>query len=106
LREGDVLVRYGGEEFLMLLPGASMDDAAEIAERIRLKVAETPLHVGDSTLQVTISQGVSGIPDIEASDPMDLIHRADEALYYAKESGRNRVVDGRKIVAGQNKASA
>ncbi len=98
LREGDVLVRYGGEEFLVLLPGASMEDAMEIGERIRLKVAETPLKVGDSVVNITISQGVAGIPDVEVDTPMELVQYADEALYQAKENGRNRVIDARQIV--------
>ncbi len=97
LREGDVLIRYGGEEFMVLLPGASVDDTVEIAERIRLKVAETPLHVGESVLQITISQGVAGIPEIEVSSPTALVQRADEALYRAKENGRNCVMDARLV---------
>lgn len=106
LREGDVLIRYGGEEFLILLPGASIDDAMEISEGIRLKMAETPLHVGDSTLQMTLSEGVAGIPEIDVNDPMALIQRADEALYHAKESGRNRVMDARQLAGGPSRATA
>lgn len=86
-REGDVLCRTGGEEFLMLLPGASLEVAQSVAERLRRVVQDTPLEpVG----AVTISLGVACWPGGE-DDPADALSKADRALYAAKHSGRNRV---------------
>lgn len=86
-REGDVLCRIGGEEFLMLLPGASLEVAMNVAERLRRIVAETPIApVGT----VTISLGVAHCASDE-QDPALALNQADRALYVAKRSGRNRV---------------
>lgn len=92
MREGDILLRFGGEEFLAVLPGASKEDAREIGERIRRKVEETSLVDGDQTIRVTISVGVSAFPELDVEDENRLIDLADQALYAAKTSGRNRVV--------------
>ncbi|HMK43807.1 MAG TPA: sensor domain-containing diguanylate cyclase, partial [Dissulfurispiraceae bacterium] len=82
VREADLAVRYGGEEFLVLLPEASFQQAFDIAERIRVSIAEkTP---------VTISIGVSSFAS-EMKDYSELINDADRALYQAKAFGRNRV---------------
>jgi diguanylate cyclase (GGDEF)-like protein len=94
LREGDILVRYGGEEFLAILPGASRNDVANIGERIRYKVSESVLTDGDDSVKVTVSIGGISYPENDVSNETDLINRADQALYQAKESGRNCVVMG------------
>ena len=91
LREGDVLVRYGGEEFLVLLPGAGAVDVSMIGERLRRAVGETTVPEGDQRIGITISVGGATYSDVVDS-PATLIDRADEALYEAKESGRNRLV--------------
>ena len=93
LRSVDLLGRYGGEEFAILLPGASEHSAATVlAERIRRKVAEEPIETDDGKVRVTISIGVATI-DEEMRSPEDLFKRADAALYEAKQAGRNRVVE-------------
>ncbi|MBY3368658.1 GGDEF domain-containing protein [Rhizobium laguerreae] len=95
-RSFDLLVRHGGEEFLALLPDSTPDDAAIVAERVRLAIeaAEIPLPSGD-VLKVTASFGCAGRAN-EASNRNfeDLVKRADLALYAAKASGRNCVVSG------------
>jgi diguanylate cyclase (GGDEF)-like protein/PAS domain S-box-containing protein len=91
LRRVDTLGRLGGEEFAIILPGAALKDAELFAERLRRKVAETAVMHGDRVLTVTISIGVGQIHgEDESAD--DVLSRADSALYFAKEGGRNRVV--------------
>lgn len=86
--------RWGGEEFLLVLPRTTLNDAHSVAERIRLSVAAAALHLAEGqTLQVQVSLGVTsthGIPDEDVT--LDrLVQQADEALYQAKATGRNRV---------------
>jgi two-component system cell cycle response regulator len=91
VREGDVLIRYGGEEFLVLLPGAGALDLAEVGERIRRAVAETSVEDGGQRVGVTVSLGGATYRDTSVS--MDaLVALADAALYDAKEGGRDRLV--------------
>ena len=91
LRDGDVLIRYGGEEFLVLLPGAGAEDVHQVGERIQRAVAETAVNDGEVRIGVTISIGGATFRD--ATDSTDsLLALADEALYAAKEGGRNRLV--------------
>lgn len=86
-RDTDLVGRYGGEEFCVVLPGLSIDKAALIAERIRETVESGPV----GGINITASQGVSSIK-YDAADPDEMINQADQALYAAKENGRNRVV--------------
>jgi diguanylate cyclase (GGDEF)-like protein len=88
-RAGDMLVRYGGEEFLLLLPSASVESAAEIANRVRVQLQDRVIEVGDLKLDIRISAGVAEYRHPES--PSDLFRRADAALYSAKDGGRNRV---------------
>lgn len=91
IREIDLAVRYGGEEFLLLLPDTSKELAESVAERIRHKVEMTTLTVtDDQEVSLTISLGVATSVDGSES-PEILITRADTAMYMAKERGRNRV---------------
>jgi diguanylate cyclase (GGDEF)-like protein len=97
IREGDLLIRYGGEEFLCVLPGASQSDAYFVAERIRIMVRDTILKHHDQALCVTVSLGTASYPNANISDIQQFINMADDAMYNAKKSGRNRVVS-----AGEN----
>lgn len=91
LREYDILCRYGGEEFLVGAIKANLDQAAQAAERVRLRMKDLRVPGGDgSAIAVTISAGVAQLHPGESID--GLIARADEALYRAKGSGRDRVV--------------
>ena len=101
VREGDVIVRYGGEEFMVILPGADSHNAVEVAERLRRRVGETELRQGDQTIHMTASIGVASLPEIRVESPEDLIECADEALYQAKRNGRNQVVDARLQACSQ-----
>lgn len=90
VRSGDLVCRYGGEEFLILCPGAELSTAALRAEQLRAGVAQMrPEHAGGLT-GVTVSIGVAVFPE-QGGDPLGVIHAADTALYTAKRSGRNRV---------------
>jgi len=89
-REMDMPARWGGEEFLVLLPGCASDEALAIAERMRAHLRELRIDANGTPLTVTASFGVSSIGDGEPLD--DCIRRSDEALYAAKHGGRDRVV--------------
>jgi diguanylate cyclase (GGDEF)-like protein len=93
LRKGDLLVRYGGEEFLAMLPGAGREQAGNIAERVRSAVAERPLSVGSAEIRPTVSVGFATTAVHRVLGEMDLVALADDALYRAKASGRNRSVE-------------
>ena len=90
LRQGDALGRYGGEEFLILLPGAGAADAEVVAERIRRRVQEMPMLISGVRIGLTVSLGVAEL-DEDVAVPDDLIERADGALYRSKSGGRNLV---------------
>ncbi len=91
-RSSDILARWGGEEFLMVFPGTTLEEAASILDRFRRRLADTPIPVkapGVRDLRITMSGGVALF---EPNEPVqDLIERADRALYLAKEEGRNRL---------------
>jgi diguanylate cyclase (GGDEF)-like protein/PAS domain S-box-containing protein len=89
-RAEDVACRYGGEEFLVLLPSMPLDKACERAERWRAQLEKHTFVFGNFPLSVTASFGVSSYPH-HAKTPDDLTHAADSALYNAKHNGRNRV---------------
>lgn len=91
IRHEDILCRYGGEEFVVLMPRMPLSVAADRAERWRLKIADITVHFGNSDLKVTTSLGVSGYPD-HGRTPDELTQFADIALYMAKNEGRNRVM--------------
>ena len=92
VRAIDLPVRFGGEEFVVVMPETELADAQRIAERIRLHVAGSPFRVlgGEELLTVTISIGVAA--SLSEDTPAKLIRRADEAMYEAKANGRNQVI--------------
>ena len=102
-REGDVLMRYGGEEFLMVVPGAAAGDLRDLAERIRRAVAATELMDGDRRVTVTASIGGASYPEHDVASASELVEAADNSLYAAKQSGRDRVVLAQ---AGTQRATA
>ena len=89
LRVSDSIGRYGGEEFVIVAPGCTANSAALLAERFRLGMASRPVVVPAGEIFVTMSFGVAATADMKGAD--DLLRAADEALYRAKNSGRNRV---------------
>jgi two-component system, cell cycle response regulator len=91
-REIDMIGRYGGEEFMAILPGTDESEAARFAERVRQRVADHVYRDESTEVQMTTSAGVASYPGASVDAPDDLIKFADQALYQAKESGRNRIV--------------
>lgn len=93
IRNTDTVARYGGEEFCCLLPETRIDQAKDLAERIREKSEEAVFTYHEALLKITISGGVTEMnPGIESMDA--LLEFADKALYKAKETGRNKIVVG------------
>ncbi len=91
LREADILGRFGGEEFVCLLPETAVEEARNVAERVRRRVADEPVITRAGSIQVTVSIGASEL--IESNnDVLSLIEQADAALYESKQGGRNQVV--------------
>jgi diguanylate cyclase (GGDEF)-like protein len=88
-RDSDVLTRWGGEEFVVVLPNTTLAQAARVAERLRRAVAESPFQTSAGKLWVTLSAGVAGLRRGEGAEA--LLRRADQALYVAKRAGRDRV---------------
>ena len=93
IRGIDLACRYGGEEFVVVMPETDMAVAAIVAERIRRRIAGEPFSIGSgaATLDVTISVGIAALSGV-SDTPAAIIKRADQALYRAKRDGRNRVV--------------
>ena len=91
-REIDRVGRYGGEEFMLILPGATAEAAVTFAERVRKSVEEHTFAFDGGSVQRTISCGVAGWPHTRITNVDALVRAADDALYVAKEQGRNRVI--------------
>ncbi len=90
LRSQDLLARWGGEEFLILLPDTDLEGGVTVAEKIRLQVAQFDFRGVKIGLALTISFGVACYTNEQSID--DCVKAADDALYRAKQQGRNRVV--------------
>lgn len=91
VRASDIIARVGGEEFAVILDGVSLNQAAEVIERIRLAVAARVIEIDDQQVTLTVSAGLCHAED--SADTLDAIMRAvDDKLYEAKRSGRNRIV--------------
>lgn len=91
IRPTDFLARVGGEEFLLILPETRLDEALPLAERLRLEITEAPMSTDAGPRQITTSIGLASIRGDPPLDLQALIRRADQALYTAKQAGRNRV---------------
>ena len=92
LRKGDVLIRYGGEEFLAILPGATAEGLAFVGEKIRRIIAENYITHNKQEIKITVSIGAVSYPELSVDNVDDLIGESDNALYQAKDTGRNKVV--------------
>ncbi len=89
LREGDIFFRYGGEEFAIVLPGASLKDTTKTAEQIRHIVEDMETKHNSQLLKITISLGGTSYPDHNFEDSDDMLKLVDSKMYQAKENGRN-----------------
>jgi len=91
VRKYDSVGRYGGEEFLILLPGLPAEAASRVVERFREKIGDTPIEADGSEISVTASFGVAWFTPESLSDAKHAVNEADILLYAAKNGGRNRV---------------
>jgi diguanylate cyclase (GGDEF)-like protein len=102
LRRGDIPVRWGGEEFLALLPGIDEAGLAATAERVRMLVENSWIQNGETQVRVTVSVGATMAVPTESAD--DLVDRADGLMYTSKRSGRNRVTtDTGVLISGADR---
>lgn len=92
LRTDDILGRFGGEEFVILLPETKLEDARNIAERLRHLIADTSIETEIGAINTTISIGVALMEKTNSVTIEQLLSRADRAMYLAKQAGRNRVI--------------
>lgn len=99
VRSSDIVVRYAGDEFVILMPDTGRQEAAVVAERLRAAIASLPFRMGDQEVQCTASLGVSTYPD-DALTPDELLRSADRAMYEAKRQGKNRVTSHHTKAAG------
>jgi len=89
-RDEDIVARYGGEEFVAILPGSGEEGAVICAERIREKIAKTPLTFEGEKINITVSIGIATLDENNLfGSPEDFIEAADNCLYHSKKSGRN-----------------
>lgn len=103
-RNSDVVCRYGGEEFCLLLPETNEDNAAIWANRIRQRLSEMVIEYGDQKLHVTASFGIAQRMD-DTTSPEQIVDMADQALLVAKRSGRDRVVNFHSLADAKPKSS-
>ena len=104
LRKYDSIGRYGGEEFLIVVPGCQLSDSRAVAERLREAVSGEPFILGGHTCRITCSFGLAWSDCAEEADANSLLREADGALYAAKRKGRNRVETAES--AGRRRLSA
>jgi diguanylate cyclase (GGDEF)-like protein len=105
LRGYDLIGRYGGEEFLIVLPGCGEARAGQVAERLRQSLAARPIEAGGALIEVTASLGVA-CASAPGADSVALVKAADQALYRAKANGRNRVEKAGRLAPGAPGAPA
>jgi len=88
---GGLVARFGGEEFVAVLPGSDPQEALQVAEAVRLRIQQTPVSTAGHSIRLSASIGVHTVPNGHQATPEDVIRIADEALYRAKDDGRNCV---------------
>jgi diguanylate cyclase (GGDEF)-like protein len=103
LRSTDLLSRYGGDEFAILLPETALDEASQVVDRIRDEVSMAAAQIGEAT-PVTLSVGLTVYTPGDPASARQLLEQADQALYSAKADGRNRVGVWKGLFAGANNA--
>jgi len=91
VREADTVARFGGEEFIILMPNTSMKEGYDLAERLRKLIMEKRFTIESISLQITSSFGVCSMHDIDSQTLNDWYYLADKALYLAKQGGKNKV---------------
>jgi len=91
-RETDILARYGGDEFVILLPQTNAQNAMNMGERIRKKIHDHVFEINDTKLRSSITMGIATVPHSGINSPQDFLEYADRALYEAKRAGKNRIV--------------
>ncbi len=92
LRDIDVLIRYGGEEFVVILPGTNLQAGLVVANRIKTRIEKTRFDQKNVPIKMTVSIGVAHYPSPQIDSPEALFNQADQALYTAKRNGRNRIM--------------
>ena len=90
-RASDVVCRYGGEEFVVLLPNTPPEQATAAAEKLRQLVEATPMRYNGADICYTVSIGIGGLVPAVAHQPLDLLSATDQALYQVKRRGRNGI---------------
>lgn len=103
-RTSDVVCRYGGEEFAVILPDTSLPGALALGEELRAAISNELFETGAATIELTISVGLHGGSFVPGTRVDEIISSADKALYWAKENGRNRVSAFAEVKAGQSDA--
>ena len=93
IRKSDIVARFGGEEFVILLINASLDEATSIAEKIRVTIEKTIIKVDNREIRITSSFGVATLNKENNEEITTTLQRADDLLYIAKKHGRNEVVN-------------
>jgi diguanylate cyclase (GGDEF)-like protein len=88
---GAVIARFGGEEFVVVLPGVASPRVLDVAEKVRQHIGKEPVHYAGREIRITASIGVHSVPAGSSASADEVLHHADDALYSAKNAGRNRV---------------
>jgi two-component system cell cycle response regulator len=97
VRNEDVVCRYGGEEFVCILRGLTLDQGELFADRVRRTIEAQKVMSGEHTLEVTVSLGVASLDSMNFETPEEMVNEADAYLYVAKEGGRNQVSSARTV---------
>jgi diguanylate cyclase (GGDEF)-like protein len=105
LRDTDTVARYGGEEFVVLMPETSYAQAIQVAQRLLICIGDLPIDSDVGPIPITVSIGVESCDELFIGSLKDLLDRADQALYTAKNCGRNQVVGFRSLIFERNEAN-